>query len=175
MHIGYTAASGRGATDLLLAQVAERARAAGLTCIGAVQHNSMPADGQLCDMDVRVLPDGPVIRISETRGPGARGCRLDPAALEAAVAATERALAEGGADLLIVNKFGKHEAAGRGFRPVIAEALGRDVPVLVGLGALNAPDFLDFAGPAAQALAPEPEAILDWIGRVCRPAASGAA
>ena len=35
-----------------------------------------------------------------------------------------------GADVLIVNKFGKHEAEGRGFRMVVAEALkffGRNV------------------------------------------------
>ncbi len=39
-------------------------------------------------MDVHILPDGPVLRISEDRGPHARGCRLDAGVLEAAVAAT---------------------------------------------------------------------------------------
>ncbi|MEX5726690.1 hypothetical protein Ga0609869_000043 [Rhodovulum iodosum] len=52
-------------------------------------------------------------------------CRLDPAALETAVGLVAAGLSSG-ADLLIVNKFGKHEAAGRGFRYVVAEAVAMD-------------------------------------------------
>ena len=51
-----------------------------------------------------------------------------------------------GADLLIVNKFGKHEAEGRGFRDVIAEAVAMDIPVLVGINALNRSAFESFCG-----------------------------
>lgn len=39
----------------------------------------------------------------------------------------------GETDLLIVNKFGKHEAMGRDFRSAIAAAVEWDVPVLLGL------------------------------------------
>ena len=77
-----------------------------------------------CDMDVRVLPNGPMIRISQNLGRAARGCRLDAGALEAAVVMAERGIAAG-ADLLIVNKFGKQEAEGHGFRALIAEALAQ--------------------------------------------------
>ena len=42
---------------------------------------------------------------------------------------------------MIVNKFGKHEASGRGFRMVIAEAIERNIPVIVGVSALNLGDF----------------------------------
>ena len=59
--------------------------------------------------DVRVPPGDPVLRISQALGPSARGCRLDAAALEVAVGLVSTRLAEG-ADLLILNKFGKHEA-----------------------------------------------------------------
>ncbi|MEM7616570.1 MAG: DUF2478 domain-containing protein, partial [Pseudomonadota bacterium] len=135
--------SGRGQTDPLLAQVAEDALGQGLRCIGSVQYNSMPDDLRLCDMDIKVLPNGPMLRISETRGREARGCRLDPSALEIAVAMTARAL-DTRPDVLIVNKFGKHEASGRGFRSVIAEALERGVPVLVGVNALNEGAFMEF-------------------------------
>jgi hypothetical protein len=120
-------------------------------------------------MDVEVLPDGPVIRISQSLGPGARGCRLDPSALELAVAAAEARLAEG-CDLVIVNKFGKHEAEGRGFRGLIAEALARDVPVLVGVNRLNAPQFVDFTADAADCLQPEMSQLLRWLDGVHSPA-----
>ena len=122
MHLAYTMAPGRGDTDLILFKLAARLASRGLRCCGTVQINSERADAGPCDMDVQVLPDGPVLRISQDLGRSARGCRLDPAALETAVGLVSAKLSNR-ADVLIVNKFGKHEAEGRGFRGVIAEAL----------------------------------------------------
>ena len=68
-----------------------------------------------------------------------------------------------GSDLLIVNKFGKHEAQGRGFRTVIAEALSKGIPVLVGINALNLSAFEEFAEGLATRLPPEPTALESWI------------
>lgn len=162
MRIAYVVAEGRGETDLLLHDVARAARTRGLRLCGTVQVNTNCGEDRPCDMDVEVLPDGPVIRISQSLGPGARGCRLDPSALELAVAAAEARLAEG-CDLVIINKFGKHEAEGRGFRTLIAEALSRDVPVLVGANRLNAPHLLAFSDGMAEALSPDFTQILDWL------------
>lgn len=171
MRIAYTMAPGRGDTDLLLAACAERLQLQGLRVCGTVQINSDREDCDPCDMDVRVLPDGPVLRISQSLGRHARGCRLDPAALETAVGLAAAELA-GGADVLIVNKFGKHEAEGRGFRDVIAEALSRDIPVIVGLNALNKPAFLAFTEGLADPVAPDVAALLDWVDAVDGPSRS---
>lgn len=111
-------------------------------------------------MDLRVLPDGPTLRISEDRGDLARGCTLDSGALEQTVLEVERRL--DGADILIVNKFGKREAEGRGLVPVIAEALHRGLPVLVGVNGLNLAAFLAFAGKAIEGLPTSPDAVTDW-------------
>ena len=70
---------------------------------------------------------------------------MNPDALEQAVALTEQALDEG-ADLLIVNKFGKHEADGRGFRDTIGRALELGIPVLVGANKLNVEALVSFCG-----------------------------
>ena len=113
-------------------------------------------------MDVKVLPDGSVLRISQDLGPSSKGCRLDPDALETAVGRVTANLASG-ADVLIVNKFGKHEAEGRGFRSAIADAISQDMPVLVGINALNFDAFQDFAGPDAVRLEPIKHDILTWI------------
>lgn len=59
-------------------------------------------------------------------------------------------------DLLIVNKFGKHEASGRGFRDEIAEAFAMAIPIIVGVNALNKRDFETFACGAAWQLPPTP-------------------
>jgi hypothetical protein len=161
MNLACTMTPGRGDTDLILARLATDLATRGLRLCGTVQINTKRPGANPCDMDVRVLPDGPV--------PSARGCRLDPEALEAAVGLVAARLATG-ADLLIVNKFGKHEAEGHGFRHVIAEALAMEVPVLVGLNGLNRAAFEDFAGGLATPLPPERDALARWAEGAIRPA-----
>lgn len=162
MKLACTMAPGRGDTDLILAGLARDLAERGIHCCGTVQINTDRCDAGPCDMDVMVLPDGPVLRISQDLGTKARGCRLDPEALEIAVGHTAARL---GADtqLLIVNKFGKHEAEGRGFRDVIAEALAMGVPVLVGLNSLNKAAFYEFAGELATQLPPEQDSLARWV------------
>ncbi|KIT15253.1 hypothetical protein jaqu_30760 [Jannaschia aquimarina] len=152
----------RGALDPLLHDVAQTAMARGLRLAGIVQVNSDRPGCAKCDMDAVVLPDGPVIRISQSLGPNARGCRLDPDGLERAVAEAA-ARVEDGIDLLLVNKFGKQEAAGRGFRPVIAAALEAGADVLVGVNGLNLPALEEFMGERPDVLPPDQDRLLAWI------------
>jgi len=162
MRIAYTMANRRGGTDLLLREVSEAAARRGVNACGLVQINTECDSGGPCDMDVRILPQGQVIRISQSLGPEARGCRLDSQALEEAAGLVAAGL-EQGADLMIINKFGKSEAEGRGLRGVIAEAIGRGVPVLVGLNSQNEAAFEAFAEGLAEKLPAETKAIGDWI------------
>lgn len=162
MKIAYTMEPSRGGTDLLLAAVATELAASGFSVCGTVQINSDRDDCTGCNMDVRVLPDGPTIRISQSLGKESKGCRLDPSALELAVGHTKESLANG-ADVLIINKFGKHEAQGRGFREVIAEALSQDIPVIVGLNQLNEQAFKDFTSEVAVSLPPNIESAMSWV------------
>ncbi|MCF1710761.1 DUF2478 domain-containing protein [Tabrizicola sp. J26] len=162
MHLAYTIAPGRGDTDLILFKLAGLLAARGLRCCGTVQINSERADAGPCDMDVQILPDGQVLRISQDLGRGSRGCRLNPAALETAVGLVAASLHQG-ADVLIVNKFGKHEVEGRGFRSVVADALSDGIPVLVGLNALNLNAFLEFSQGLATGLPCESSVLADWV------------
>lgn len=160
MKIAYVTLQGRGRTDELICAVADRLAAKGLRLAGTVQSNHDRPDRKKCDMDLRVLPDGPTVRISEDRGELARGCILDSGALEQTVFEVERRL--DGADILIVNKFGKREAEGKGLASVIAEALHRDIPVLVGVNGLNLAAFLAFAGVDIEGLATCPDTVVEW-------------
>nr|WP_319947727.1 DUF2478 domain-containing protein [uncultured Shimia sp.] len=162
MKIAYTLAPGRGETNLLLAELARVLTGQGLRLCGTVQVDIDRETDDRCDMDVMVLPDGPTIRISQSLGKNARGCRLDPEALEQAVALSDQAL-DGHIDLLIVNKFGKHEAEGRGFRDTIGKALANGVPVLVGANKLNVDALNTFCDGAAQQLAPDLASLVNWI------------
>lgn len=166
MYLAYVLNPERGAADLLLAGFADRLLGAGVPLAGVVQYNSGgAAEGCVCDMDLRLLPDGGVIRISQSLGAGSSGCRLDTSALEGAVGAVEPLLDRAPA-LLMINKFGKHEAEGRGFRPLIGEALGRGIPVLLGVNDSNLPGFLAFAGDLAEELEHDPAALDAWFARV---------
>ena len=86
MNIAYIMSDNHGDTDGVLVEAARRLRSRGLRVAGLVQVNTGCEQEGSCDMDVRVLPEGPLIRISQSLGPGAKGCRLDPGALERAVA-----------------------------------------------------------------------------------------
>ena len=164
MQFAYVDAPLRGETNRLLSGVAQAAMARRLRVCGTEQINRDRHEGHHCDMDVHVLPGGPTLRISQSLGPQARGCRLNPETLEEAVEITRQRMATG-CDLLIVNKFGKHEAEGRGFRALIAEALALDIPVLVGVHALNRAAVLAFSEGMAEACAPEDAALAAWLDR----------
>ncbi len=160
MKLGYVTLRGRGLIDLLLADVVARLEADGVALAGTVQTNIHRDDRPLCDMDLRLLPDGPVVRISVDRGALARGCRLDSHVLEQAVVWVADTLDK--AELLVVNKFGKQEAEGKGLTGAIADALERGLPVLVGVNGLNLPAFLEFTGGLATELTADAESIADW-------------
>lgn len=161
MNIAYLTTVGKVDIDHLLARLAGHLESAGVRVCGTVQANTPRAKDCRCDVDLRVLPEGPVIRISQDLGPSARGCRLDAAALETTVGIVEDRLACG-ADILIVNRFGKQEAEGRGFRSSIAMALSHDIPVLAGLSQLNLEAFLEFTDGLAQELPAEIGALAGW-------------
>jgi nucleoside-triphosphatase THEP1 len=168
MNIAYTMLPGRGDTDLLLAALARRLQMSGLRVCGSVQSNHERPGDHPCDMNIHVLPDGPVLRISQALGSGSKGCRLDPSVLEQAAQQVETRLSDG-ADVLIINKFGKHEAQGRGFCTAIANAVEKDIPVLVGLNDLNQSAFEAFAAGEAVHLAAQMDTLQAWIERVSRP------
>lgn len=162
MSLGVVTSHNSGSTDRTFVELNRRLMLKGWRVVGTVQQYQGEKVGRHCDMFVQVLPDGPSIQINQQLGAGARGCRLDVSALETAVAATEDAFAAG-ADLLIVNKFGKHEAEGRGFRALIAEALQREIPVICGLNDLNAAAFKEFAGGFAAHLPNDVVQLEAWL------------
>jgi hypothetical protein len=162
--IGYVTLSGRGRIDRCLAEAVDALTTDGIALAGTVVAEPPERDGHPCDMSVRVLPFGRVLRISQALGSGSVGCRLDPSAIEELAAEVDARLP--GADLLIVNKFGKQEAQGRGMCSVITRAVDLGIPVLVGVNGLNMQPFLDFAAGYATLLPAESGAILRWARAV---------
>jgi nucleoside-triphosphatase THEP1 len=164
--LAFVSLPGPGATDRFLSTLADAMSARGLRLAGTVQTNILRPGRLHCDMDLKILPDGPVFRVSDDRGNEARGCRLDADALEAAAAGLAGRIE--GADLLVVNKFGKLEAMGRGLVPAIVAAIERGIPVLAGVGRMNRTAFDGFSSGMAVELPATLDAVLHWCGAGAR-------
>lgn len=147
--------------DGLLAQSARILAQLGFRLGGVVQSNPPRPGRRKCDMQLTDLSSGETVLISNDQGDGSSGCRLDLAALSRATLWVEQAVAAG-VDLVIINKFGKQEAQGRGFRSAIAEALLCDIPVVFGVSRLNLDACLEFAEGRFTRLEAEPVAIVGW-------------
>jgi len=154
--------------DELLCGCAEYLQLLGHRLGGVVQSNVYRSGRLKCDMYLRDLLTCERIEISNNRGNGANGCRLDGSALARACVLGSEAL-RANIDLFVLNKFGKEESEGRGFRSVIAEALIAGIPVVVGVSERNIASLTDFAGDAMKLIPAEHRAIANWgreaIGR----------
>lgn len=147
--------------DELMAEVADALRRAGVRLGGVVQHNNGDCMSGCASMALEDLASGRRFPISEDRGAGAAGCRLDAAGLAAAGAAVSEALS-GSVDLVIVNKFGKQEVLGQGLRAEIAAGVLAGLPLLTAVRDDMLAAWSDFAGEDWQRLPPEPDAVTDW-------------
>lgn len=161
--LGFVTVTEKGRADALLAALAGQLAAAGGPLVAMVRE---PLPGErACEMHLRLIPEGRVVSISQPLGQGADACTLDAGALELAVEATARAIAaapEGTA--VILNKFGKQEASGRGCRPLIAQALEAGHRVLVSVPPETRAEFDAFAADLAEELAPNARALADFLG-----------
>jgi hypothetical protein len=160
MNIGHVTLAGRGLIDDCLSEAVALMQKRGFRLSGTVRALPVNHHAHPCDMDIRVLPDGPLYRISQALGSESRGCRLDLGSIETLSIEVEARLP--GSDLLIVNKFGKLECLGRGLRPTIVRALDLEIPVLVGVNAVNYLDFMAFTTGLAKEIEGEPLSILRW-------------
>lgn len=132
----------------VLAELAARVRAQGRRVGGLIELlGPEREDRHACDMVLKNLASGEEFEIAEERGKLARGCRLDYDVLLRAAASVQAQI--DALDLILLNKFGKADAEGGGFRSVLAEALARDIPVAIGVPRRNLDAWREFAGDLA--------------------------
>lgn len=150
------------AADRLIAETAFRLRDDGAKVAGLVQINTDVPGRTKCDMAVEELYSRTVIKMSEDRGPEARGCRLDHSRLAGAAGLLIDALDQE-LDLIILNKFGKIEAEGGGLRDVLGRAVLLDVPLIVGVPYRNLDQWRLFAGGLADECEASTAAVFRWL------------
>lgn len=162
MTLAIIHATTTGSLGAILREVADHLVARGWHLAGVIQDAPAGPQDHPCDMDLRVLPSGRRVCINQNLGKGSRGCRLDGGGIEAAAASVATDVASNAPDLLIVNKFGKIEAAGRGFRPLIGDALDWGIPVIVGVNDLDRADLEAFTCGMGAIVATETARIVSW-------------
>ncbi|MEX2642108.1 MAG: DUF2478 domain-containing protein [Acetobacterales bacterium] len=162
MAIASVSSAEPGLVDRVMYQVAEALIERGLRPVGVVPALRDRPIAERCDMELRILPGPRRVRITQNLGRHSVSCKLDATAIEEAVGATEAELSQH-FDLFILNKFGQREAEGRGFRPLIAEAIGKGVPVLLGVSEINRKAFDAFVEGMGAALPPDRDAVLGWF------------
>jgi nucleoside-triphosphatase THEP1 len=124
--------------DAILRDFASELNARSLRVVGMTQA------GQCADssLSVVLLDSGEKLLLAQDFDPATSGCRLDVARLQNAGA---RAL-EAGADLLIINRFGKREREGRGLAYLIERALEAHTPVVIAVSSEHFAEWIKFAG-----------------------------
>lgn len=148
--------------DAVLRDFAADLRAHGARVVGMVQ------SGQCADSSLSavLVHSGETLLLAQPpsqtpASPGATGCKLDLSQLQAAGIRVADALA-GGADLVVINRFGKRERDGKGLGFVIERALGADIPVVIAVSRASFADWIKFAGGMSVRLACDRHALDAW-------------
>ena len=117
------------AVDSLLSVFAAELSATGVR-VGGVIHvpRTEPGCGPSAPLQLRDVATGEQIPLC--REAGAQRCALDPAGLELA-AERVREAGEAAAELVFLSRFGRQEAAGRGYSSALSEAVRSGRPVLM--------------------------------------------
>lgn len=150
--------------DSFMTKLAHALASEGVRLGGVIQENedTLRDDGSCCaSMSIVDLRTHERFSISQDLGAESRGCRLDPRGLADVEGRLNAALAAG-VELLLLNKFGRAEAEGRGLRSVLARALEAGVPVLTAVRAPYDAIWREFHGGLAITLPPDHAAVLEW-------------
>ena len=147
--------------DALLADFADALLRGGERIGGVVQRNLKDESGRSNGMHVIDLSTGRQISICQPLGSGATACKLDPAGLADASLAIARAITED-AELIIVNKFSKQEAAGHGLRSELAEAIIAGGPVLTAVPEKCLDAWREFTGDRGTTLLCQRHVVEAW-------------
>ena len=149
--------------DAVLRDFAADLNARGFRAVGMVQAGQC-ADSSLSAV---LLHSGEKLALAQDFDPAASGCRLDVDRLQNAGARIADAL-EAGADLLIVNRFGKRERDGKGLGYLIERALEADTPVVIAVSSRRFGDWIKFASGMTVKLACDRHALGAWWCNVSR-------
>lgn len=147
--------------DALLEAVVRQLQADGFHVAGYVQRETEDAGSCCALVHLENIADRRTFCITQPLGPGSRGCRLDPRVL-ADLCSSLLVELDLGVDILLLNRFGKAESEGQGFRTVIEKAFEKGIPFLVAVRDSYADAWNTFGGMFADDLPADAEKMIAW-------------
>jgi hypothetical protein len=127
--------------DQILRDFAADLNGRGYRAVGLVQLGHHCVDANLSAMLVHT---GERLPLFQDLGSCSAGCRLDVGQLLDAGQQIADAIDQG-ADLLIVNRFGRQEREGKGLSYLVERALNADIPVVIAVPSHRFADWIKFA------------------------------
>ena len=127
--------------DRLLREFAADLNAGGYRAVGLVQLGHHCVDAP--KLSAMLVHTGEELPLFQNLGACASGCRLDVGQLLDAGAQVASAIDQG-ADLVIVNRFGRQEREGKGLAYLIERALSVDIPVVIAVPSHGFADWIKF-------------------------------
>lgn len=152
--------------DAVLREFAMHLTGQGIRAVGLVQLGHREFD--VPKLTAVMLHTGEQVRLFQDLGPGARGCKLDVGQLLDAGTQVATAI-DAGADLVIINRFGKQERDGKGLSYLIERALSSDIPVVIAVPSHRFAEWIEFADGMSVKLHCDRESLDAWWAKVsCR-------
>ncbi len=145
--------------DAVLRDFASELSARGFRAVGLLQLGHRCIDAQ--ELSVALIHTGEKLQLFQNLGAWASGCRLDVGRLLNASAQIEDAI-DHGADLLIVNRFGRQEREGKGLTFLVERALSADIPVVIAVPSHRFADWIRFADGMSVKLHCKRESLDAW-------------
>jgi hypothetical protein len=145
--------------DELLRDFAADLNSRGVRAVGLVQMGHPLADPP--QLSALLVHNGDTMRLFQDLGRGSTGCKLDVGQLLAAGSRVAQAI-DDGADLVILNRFGRQEIEGKGLSYLIERALSADIPVVIAVPDARLADWNVFSDGMATHLACDRAALDKW-------------
>jgi Protein of unknown function (DUF2478) len=144
--------------DEILRDFAADLNGRGHRAVGLVQLGHHCVNAKLSAMLVHT---GEELPLFQDLGSCSAGCRLDVGQLLGAGQQIADAIDQG-ADLLIVNRFGRQEREGKGLSYLMERALSADIPVVIAVPSHRFADWIKFADGMSVKLRCNREALDIW-------------
>lgn len=154
-------------TQRLLGSFAQKCRQKGLRVAGVIEISFCGSQSGCKSLSVQELTSGEIFPITQKLGAASEACNLDPNGLALACAAVERSVQKG-AEVVVLSKFGKLEAARSGLCDAFRAAILADIPVITAVPSIMRQDWDRFAGDLSELIDADDEAVSAWWRSVSR-------
>jgi len=149
--------------DQVLRDFAADLNMRGHRAVGLVQFGHREADAPR--LSGLLLHSGETLSLFQDLGPLSTGCKLDTGRLLEAGARVASEI-DAGADVVIVNRFGRQEREGKGLSYLIDRALSADIPVVIAVPSARFDDWIKFADGMSVRLRCDREALQAWWAKL---------